>query len=375
MIVQQPNIDYNVKTEDGDTLGHAAVRGGDVKCAETLTGRVDWNKGDNWGQTPLYCALREGHSDIVEIIVQQPNIDYNVKTERGVTLGHAAVRGGNVKCVETLAAQERCDCWNVEGNTPLMNSVRDQRGDLCKILLKCPRVNVNLKNLNGEDVMTMARQAGNTEIVKMLEDFGRIKRQNNKKNEGTNDNDYENHFTLETSDIKGKISRIQDVIEANEKLKTKIKEKECEIKELKNNLKINLKIVDNLMREGIVEVDKEDFERTEKQTLISFLTKSIEDKKEAIRVTESELECPVCLETAGGEIFCCVEQHLVCSQCRPRVMKCPQCRQSYPPTPIRHRYAEKMVGELERLREELARIVVEIKEMTYRPSAPKYYEV
>ena len=140
---------------------------------------------------------------------------------------------------------------------------------------------------------------------------------------------------------------------------TQKKEKECkindlktDIKELRNSLKTNLKIVDNLMREGIVEVDKEDFERREKQTLISFLTKSIEEKEEAIREKESDLECPVCLETAGGEIFSCVEQHLVCSQCRPSLVECPQCRQSYPPTPIRHRYAEKMVGELERLREE-----------------------
>ena len=34
-----------------------------------------------------------------------------------------------------------------------------------------------------------------------------------------------------------------------------------------------------------------------------------------------------------------------------------QCR------PIRHRYAEQMVGELERLREELARIVTELNEV------------
>ena len=90
--------------------------------------------------------------------------------------------------------------------------------------------------------------------------------------------------------------------------------------------------------------------------LISFLAKSKEEK-------ESDLECSVCYETAGGRIFCCVEQHLVCSQCRPRVSECPQCRQSYPPTPIRHRYAEKSVRQLERLREELGQVVSELYEM------------
>ena len=135
-----------------------------------------------------------------------------------------------------------------------------------------------------------------------------------------------------------------------------------EINDLKNNFESNLKTVDILMREGI-EAEK-DFEPAENQRLISFLTKSIEEKEAAIREKESDLECPVCLETAGGEIFCCVEQHLVCSQCRPRVVECPQCRQPYPPTPLRHRYAEKMVGELERLRKELKKIVSELNEVT-----------
>ena len=31
------------------------------------TGRVDWNTGDKLGWTPLYCALRRGHSNIVDI--------------------------------------------------------------------------------------------------------------------------------------------------------------------------------------------------------------------------------------------------------------------------------------------------------------------
>ena len=97
--------------------------------------------------------------------------------------------------------------------------------------------------------------------------------------------------------------------------------------------------------------------------ILSFIKKCKEDKEEAIREKEYDLECPVCLETAGGEIYSCAEQHLVCSQCRPRVVECPQCRQPYPPTPIRHRYAEKSVGELERLKEKLDRIVGELNEV------------
>ena len=42
----------------------------------------------------------------------------------------------------------------------------------------------------------------------------------------------------------------------------------------------------------------------------------------------------------------------------------------YPPTTTRHRYAKKSAGELERLGEELERIVVELTEVVHQPSAP-----
>ena len=132
-----------------------------------------------------------------------------------------------------------------------------------------------------------------------------------------------------------------------------------EIRNLRSSLDSRIKAVDNLMREGVTESVS-----SEKQRIVSFLSKTIKEKEEAIKEKESDLECPVCLETAGGQIFSCTEQHLVCSQCRPRVRKCPQCRQSYPPTPLRHRYAEKSVRELQRLREEVGQMVLELKELT-----------
>ena len=34
---------------------------------------------------------------------------------------------------------------------------------------------------------------------------------------------------------------------------------------------------------------------------------------------EKELECPVCMEVASPPLFCCEDQHVICSQCRPKV--------------------------------------------------------
>ena len=136
------------------------------------------------------------------------------------------------------------------------------------LLSKCDRVDLNQKDKDGNDLLTIARKSANVGIVEQLEELK-----------------------------EGELSELRDV----------------------------------------------------KQRHVDFLLNSIQEKK-------SDLECPICLETAGGQIFCCIEQHLVCSQCRPRVVQCPQCRERYPPTPIRHRYAEKISGELEKLRPELRNI-------------------
>jgi len=79
------------------------------------------------------------------------------------------------------------------------------------------------------------------------------------------------------------------------------------------------------------------------QQLLEFIKDQISEK-------EKELECPVCLDVARAPIFMCREQHLICSTCSTRVRECPECRVSYKGQPSRHRYAEKIAEELQRLR-------------------------
>ena len=83
--------------------------------------------------------------------------------------------------------------------------------------------------------------------------------------------------------------------------------------------------------------------------LVTFLRKTIELKEEA-------LLCPVCLLSASPPIFSCQRMHLVCSSCKPKLNSCPECREVYQGELRRHRYAEKDVDELKKLREELNKI-------------------
>ena len=68
---------------------------------------------------------------------------------------------------------------------------------------------------------------------------------------------------------------------------------------------------------------------------------------------EKDLECKVCLITATVSIYSCPESHLVYSECRPKVTKCPECRVEYKEKMFkRHMYAERMLEELDLLRKE-----------------------
>jgi hypothetical protein len=122
---------------------------------------------------------------------------------------------------------------------------------------------------------------------------------------------------------------------------------ETEIDEINGELAALIKCDSSELGEYIEMMDHDP-----RKKLLEFLTISIFEK-------EKDLECPVCLETASAPIYSCQENHLICSSCRPMVKMCPECRMEYGEKKVlrRHRYAEKTVVELERLREERRKIM------------------
>merc|ERR1712126_329332 len=73
------------------------------------------------------------------------------------------------------------------------------------------------------------------------------------------------------------------------------------------------------LKEVRQELDLAEGRKPENSELKNFMVRQIEELR-------SELECPVCLEVVTkAPIFKCSEDHLVCSQCRPKLSECPQC--------------------------------------------------
>jgi len=82
----------------------------------------------------------------------------------------------------------------------------------------------------------------------------------------------------------------------------------------------------------------------------SFLAESIVQK-------EALLECPVCFEIACPPIYKCSREHLICSQCLPRMDdKCPTCRCGIGGSDKSFRMAEIFFHDLQKMKEKLETI-------------------
>ena len=140
----------------------------------------------------------------------------------------------------------------------------------------------------------------------------------------------------------------------------KIIEMKDEIKKLQDAI-INLQ--KSISRKTVdLELRKEEIQTYEEETdkEVSMIKQEVQFYRtmmndmtfidDIIKEKEQELKCPVCFEIASVPIFMCQDSHLICGKCMPKLSVCPECREEYPRPPKRHRYAEKIVDELQRLR-------------------------
>ena len=169
-------VDVNTVDDHGLTAAYRAAKKGRTEVVRMLaaTGKVDWKKGNHY-LTSLHVALEHGHSDVVGIIVKQANINFNLKSPLGTTVALSAVRGKSVRCVEILAEQENCDCWNIPdicGVTPLMLALAIdsivRKKDILQVLLNCPRVDPNHKDQHGNSPLMVAIKRKETAMARLL---------------------------------------------------------------------------------------------------------------------------------------------------------------------------------------------------------------
>jgi len=151
------------------TLSEAA-REGDVEAVKSLLeNNADINQRTRKG-TPLIEAIEFNHEEVVEVLLQHPNINVNMKTQLGHTALHMAIRNCLQSSFDGLLERTstNVNLQNQKGNTPLITAVRYKNHYALKALLARPEIKVNMQNNWKNTAVLWAMKKGRENLVLLL---------------------------------------------------------------------------------------------------------------------------------------------------------------------------------------------------------------
>ncbi|WP_353284266.1 ankyrin repeat domain-containing protein [Wolbachia endosymbiont (group A) of Lasioglossum fulvicorne] len=138
--------------------------------------------------TPLYWAAKNGHFNIVEVLLDNgayvDGVNYSMERDVLTLLQekeaeycksslHLAARLGKLEAVEGLLEKKaNVNAQNDTGKTPLHVAAEHDHKEVVEALLKVEGINVNAQDGYGSTPLHLAAKMGHTEIVKDLLDKG-----------------------------------------------------------------------------------------------------------------------------------------------------------------------------------------------------------
>jgi len=166
--------DYNVnaKNKDGATPLMVSAFRGELEMTQVfLTKGSDVNATDNFGNTALLLAAKNGHNEIVSLLKE-----YGANTSKGlspVMAVNSAIMEGDLAGLTALLDKKEADLGAKDENgwTPLMLSVNYGKPEIVKLLIDRGS-DPNTTDNDGTSALTRAVLNCNLDIMKILLDRG-----------------------------------------------------------------------------------------------------------------------------------------------------------------------------------------------------------
>ena len=173
-LVKIPGVDLFGHCPEGRTLLGTAVSLGYFDCVEELvqipgidlSGQIPYN-----GSTLLETAIRPAKcdfrdNDIVEFLLQQPELDINCFNKNGDTALHVACYVGNVWAVKKLVSDSRINLnvINKKGDNPLAIAIQEEEAECVRELVKLKGIEIPWYFLG----MTQNREITNIVIHQLI---------------------------------------------------------------------------------------------------------------------------------------------------------------------------------------------------------------
>ena len=172
-LIQREIYDIN----DGDFGGYTpltwAARNGHDEMVKMLLGweTVNPDKPDNSGQTPLWHAAWRGHEGVVKMLLGWHGANPDHPNRAGATPLSGAARNGHEGVVRILLAREEVDPdkQNHVGVTPLSYAARGGHEEVVKLLLGREEVNPNKRDNHGQIPLMFAARYGHNRVTELLQ--------------------------------------------------------------------------------------------------------------------------------------------------------------------------------------------------------------
>ena len=171
-LLRHPRIQINKADDDGLTPLAAAANWGYFEAVGLLLAErgILVNRQSKDGSTPLFWAAQDGHAKVVELLVKRPGILINLADKNGFTPLLTAICEGRTAIVEMLLSRPEIDVTKSDkmGRTPLHAAAKFDRMDLVEMLVKQRKTDVNSQDRSGATPLFLAASRGHHEVVRYL---------------------------------------------------------------------------------------------------------------------------------------------------------------------------------------------------------------
>jgi ankyrin repeat protein len=153
LLVRGGSDPFAVDSYDRSPVYYAAVQERYDTVEVLLGGRLNEIGGD--GATPLIRSVGEGKGALVQLLLELPGTDPNVRDREGFTALHIAIRGGRTFIAKLILNCERTDpnLQDSEGQTPFHWAVKKKDMELVQTLLKRQGTNIHIRNNAGKTAL------------------------------------------------------------------------------------------------------------------------------------------------------------------------------------------------------------------------------
>ena len=132
---------------------HYVILHNDIRVVKSLLKQpmvnINYTGGGNFAMTPLILTCYKGYKNIVKLLLQQDNIDVNIRIKDLYNLGVCG------------------------GKTALHVAIENKKFKCAKLLIESFRCDLSIKNESGETARDLAVSSGLTKIVVMIDNLNK----------------------------------------------------------------------------------------------------------------------------------------------------------------------------------------------------------